>query len=112
MPHTSIQWCIAFSMSRTTIPTWRIGPNKRLIAAPPRSVNQDCDPEFGNRQAGGAIDRDAALPYLIARRYYSPRLHALSSFFRVVGCVAGLPHRAGGRCAASDLSESRADHRQ
>src|SRR5580700_1202842 len=33
MPQTSTQWCIAFSMSRTTIPTWRIGPNSRLIGS-------------------------------------------------------------------------------
>src|SRR5829696_4961819 len=31
MPHTSTQWRIALSMSRTTIPTWRIGPNRLLI---------------------------------------------------------------------------------
>src|SRR6266853_1092645 len=35
MPHTSTQWRIALSMSRTTIPTWRIGPNNRLIVSLP-----------------------------------------------------------------------------
>src|SRR5919199_3910375 len=32
MPHISAQCRIALSMSRTTIPTCRIGPNSRLIA--------------------------------------------------------------------------------
>ena len=31
MPQISTQWRIAASMSRTTIPTCRIGPNNRLI---------------------------------------------------------------------------------
>src|SRR5437588_6556976 len=60
MPHTSTQWRIAFSMSRTTIPTWRIGPNNRLIGYPPCSPNPDCDAGIMAEQAGAAQLTQAA----------------------------------------------------
>ena len=59
-PHTSTQWRIAFSISRTTIPTCRIGPNNLLIVfsllAPPVPGKLSTPPSLAARVPSSHVD--------------------------------------------------------